>query len=366
MPDKTMRAHRLQTRPEVKWTIETVPVPEPGPDQVLVKVAFCGICHSDLSFNSGAFETANDQTTGSPLRRHPDVVTSGHEVSGTIAAIGPGVTDWQLGERVIVPIGQPDYTCDVCRTGVFQDCPNLQVLAVTKDGGWAEYVLSRSVAPIRIPDSLALDHAAIIPDALSTPYAAVVRTAQVQVGESVGIWGVGGVGTHMVQIARLVGANPVVAFDISEKTRQRALDRGADFAFDSRDPDLKQKVMDATGGRMFDVTLDAVGIRATFTQALEYTRNRGRMIAVGESEDEVTIGTTLGFGVSRKQVRGHLGCPNEDVAALVRLVAAGRLDVSQSVSKIVSLEDLAEGIDQLERHIDDPIRILVDPTPVGA
>ena len=361
MPEQTtMRAHRLQTR-KAKWTIEDVPIPVPGPDQVLVKVAYCGICHSDLSFNFGEFETFNDQTSGSPMHRVPDVVTSGHEVSGTIADLGPGVTGWEVGDRVIVPIGQPDHTCEVCRTGIFEDCPNLQVMAVTKDGGWAEYVLARAISPIRIPDSLPLDHAAIIPDALSTPYAAVVRTGQVQVGESVGIWGIGGVGTHLVQVARLVGANPIIAFDISEETRQRALDRGADFAFDSRDPDLRQKVSEATGGRMFDVTFDAVGIRPTFTQALEFTRNRGRMIAVGETMDEVSIGTTLGFGVSRKQVRGHLGCPNEDVEALVKLVAAGRLDVSNSISNVVSLENLGEGIDQLHHHVDNPIRILVKP-----
>ncbi|MCS5734550.1 zinc-binding dehydrogenase [Herbiconiux daphne] len=361
MPEKTtMRAHRLRTR-EAKWTIETVPIPVPGPDQVLIKVAFCGICHSDLSFNSGAFEVANDQTSGSPLRRVPEVVTSGHEVTGTIAALGPGVTGWEIGDRVIAPTGQPDHTCEVCRTGVFEDCPNLEVLAVTKDGGWAEYVLSRAIAPIRIPDSLPLDQAAIIPDALSTPYGAVVNTGQVKVGEAVGVWGIGGVGTHLVQVARLVGANPIIAFDISEETRQRALDRGADFAFDSRDPDLEQKVMEATGGHMFDVTFDAVGIKPTFTQALAFTRNRGRMIAVGETMDEVSIGTTLHFGVSRKQVRGHLGCPNEDVEALVKLVAAGRLDVSQSISNVVSLENLADGIDQLHHHTDNPIRILVNP-----
>ena len=90
------------------------------------------------------------------------------------------------------------------------------------------------------------------------------------------------------------------------------------------------------------------------------------MIAVGETMDEVSIGTTLGFGVSRKQVRGHLGCPNEDVEALVRLVAAGRLDVSQSISNVVSLENLGDGIDQLHHHTNDPIRILVDPTPADA
>jgi D-arabinose 1-dehydrogenase-like Zn-dependent alcohol dehydrogenase len=357
---KTMRAHRLQTR-KAKWTIETVPVPTPGPDEVLVKVAYCGICHSDLSFNFGEFETSNDQTSGSPMHRVPDVVTSGHEISGTIAGLGEGVTNWKIGDRVIVPIGQPDHTCEVCRTGIFEDCPNLKVMAVTADGGWAEYTLARAISPIRIPDSLPLDHAAIIPDALSTPYAAVVNTGQVQVGEAVGIWGVGGVGTHMVQVARLVGASPIIAFDISEATRQRALDRGADFAFDSRDPDLLEKVKAATGGHMFDVTLDAVGLKVTFEQALAFTRPRGRCIAVGETEQEVTIGTTLRFGISRKQVRAHLGCPNEDVEKLVKLVAAGRLDVSQSISNVVSLENLEEGIHQLHSHEGDPIRILVKP-----
>ena len=96
---------------------------------------------------------------------------------------------------------------------------------------------------------------------MSTPFGAVVRTGKVAVGESVGVWGVGGVGTHIVQLARLVGAAPIIAVDINPAVRDRALELGADYAFDSRDPDLQDKIGEVTGGRKLDVAFDAVGLK---------------------------------------------------------------------------------------------------------
>src|ERR1700743_3700714 len=156
----TMRAERFYADTK-KVELEEVPIPEPGPGEVLVKVAFCGICHSDLSLINGTFPA------------QAPVVTQGHEASGIIAKLGPDVTGWAEGDRVIVAGGLP-----------------------------------------RVPDTVALEQAAILADAVSTPFGAVVRTGKVAIGESVGVWGVGGVGTHIVQLARLVGAGPGVGMDI--------------------------------------------------------------------------------------------------------------------------------------------------------
>ena len=100
------------------------------------------------------------------------------------------------------------------------------------------------------------------------------------------MWGVGGVGTHIVQLAHLVGAVPILAFDINPVVRERALELGADYAFDSRDPDLKKKVAEATGGRMLDVAFDAAGLAVTFSQALDCLAVGGRLIQVGLSDQE--------------------------------------------------------------------------------
>jgi D-arabinose 1-dehydrogenase-like Zn-dependent alcohol dehydrogenase len=344
----TMRAERFYADTKT-IAVEDVPIPEPGPGEVLVKVAFCGICHSDLSLINGTFPTQRP------------VVIQGHEASGTIAALGPEVTGWNEGDRVVVAAGRPCQKCPNCRRGDVVNCLRIQLMAFAYDGAWAEYTLAQAAGLTRVPDNVPLEQAAILADAVSTPYGAVVRTGKVAVGESVGVWGVGGLGTHIVQLARLVGAVPVIAVDINPVVLDRALELGADHAFDSRDERLPDKIAEVTEGRKLDVAFDAVGLKATFEQALDCLTPGGRLVGVGMSGEAPTVGPTAMFGLTRKQVFGHLGYQNVDIGTLAKLVSLGRLDVSRSISQIVSLEDVALGIEMLERQDGNPIRILVKP-----
>ncbi|AQT78090.1 zinc-binding dehydrogenase [Mycolicibacterium litorale] len=344
----TMRAERFYADTKTV-VLEDVPIPEPGPGEVLVKVAFCGICHSDLSLINGTF----------PAQR--PVVTQGHEASGTIAKLGPDVTGWSEGDRVVVAAGRPCEQCANCRRGDLANCLAIRLMAFAYDGAWAEYTLAQAAGLTRVPDNVPLEQAAILADAVSTPYGAVVRTGKVGVGESVGVWGVGGVGTHIVQLARLVGAVPVIAVDINPTVRDRALEVGADHAFDSRDPDLKEKIAAVTGGRKLDVAFDAVGLKVTFEQALDNLTVGGRLVGVGMSAESPTIGPTSMFGLTHRQVLGHLGYQNVDIETLAKLVSLGRLDLSRSISQIIPLEDIAEGIRILEHAEGNPIRVLVQP-----
>lgn len=344
----TMRAERFYADTK-KVVLEDVPIPEPGPGEVLVKVAFCGICHSDLSLISGTF----------PALR--PVVTQGHEASGTIAKLGPGVSGWAEGDRVVVAAGRPCQQCANCRRGDMANCTQIQLMAFAYDGAWAEYTVAQAAGLTRVPDNVAMEQAAILADAVSTPFGAVVRTAKVAVGESVGVWGVGGVGTHIVQLARLVGALPVIAVDVSPAVLDRSLEIGADYAFNSRDDALHDKIAEVTGGRMLDVTFDTVGVKVTFEQAFASLTGGGRLVGVGMSQDAPAFGSTAMLVLTRKQVLGHLGYQNVDIGTLAKLVSLGRLDLSRSVSEIVALEDIASGIEKLERQEGNPIRILVQP-----
>ncbi len=345
----TMRAERFYADTKT-IAVEDVPIPEPGPGEVLVKVAFCGICHSDVSLINGTF----------PAQR--PVVTQGHEASGTIAKLGPDVTGWSVGDRVVVAAGRPCGDCANCRRGDFTNCLQMQIMAFAYDGAWAEYTVALAGGLTRVPDNVPLEQAAILADAVSTPYGAVVHTGKVGIGESVGVWGVGGVGTHIVQLARLVGAAPIIAVDINPAVRERALELGADYAFDSRDPEIRDRIAEVTGGRKLDVAFDAVGLKVTFEQALDCLTVGGRLVGVGMSADSPTIGPTSMFGLTKKQVLGHLGYQNADIETLARLVSLGRLDLSRSISRVIPLEDIAEGIEMLERAEGDPIRILVQPS----
>lgn len=344
----TMRAERFYADTKTV-VVEDVPIPESGPGEVLVKVAFCGICHSDISLINGTF----------PARR--PVVTQGHEASGTIATLGPDVTGWSVGDRVIVAAGRPCGDCPNCRRGDPANCRQTEIMAFAYDGAWAEYTVARAAGLTRVPDNVPLEQAAILADAVSTPFGAVVHTGRVGVGESVGVWGVGGVGTHIVQLARLVGAAPIVAVDINEAVRDRALELGADYAFDSRDPDINERIAEVSDGCGLDVAFDAVGLKVTFEQALSCLTAGGRLVGVGMSAESPTIGPTSFFGLTKKQVLGHLGYRNADIATLAKLVSLGRLDLSRSISRVIPLDDIREGIEMLERAEGNPIRILVQP-----
>lgn len=344
----TMRAERFYADTK-KVVVENVPVPEPGPGEVLVRVAYCGVCHSDLSLINGTFPA---QTP---------VVTQGHEASGTIAALGPEVTGWAEGDRVVVAAGRPCSVCPNCRRGDVVNCLQVRLMAFAYDGAWAEYTVAQAAGLTRVPENVPLEQAAILADAVSTPFGAVVRTGRVAVGESVGVWGVGGVGTHIVQLARLVGAVPVIAVDINPAVLDRALDLGADYAFDSRDEGLKHKIAEITGGRKLDVAFDAVGLKVTFEQALDCLTVGGRLVGVGMSAESPTVGPTSMFALTKKQVLGHLGYKNADIETLATLVSRGRLDLSRSISDVVALDDVAVGIEKLEKQDGNPIRILVKP-----
>lgn len=344
----TMRAQRFYADTKT-FAVEDVPIPEPGPGEVLVKVAFCGICHSDLSLINGTF----------PAMR--PVVTQGHEASGTLAKLGPDVTGWAEGDRVVVAAGRPCTQCANCRRGDVTNCLAIQLMAFAYDGAWAEYTVAQAAGLTRVPDNVPLEQAAILADAVSTPFGAVVRTGKVGIGESVGVWGVGGVGTHIVQLARLVGAAPVIAVDVKPAVLERAVELGADHAFDARDERLSEKIAELTGGRKLDVAFDAVGLASTFEQALDNLTVGGRLVAVGMSAEPACVGSTSMFALTQKQVLGHLGYQNVDIETLATLVSRGRLDISRSISDVVSLEDIAVGIERLDSQEGNPIRILVQP-----
>jgi threonine dehydrogenase-like Zn-dependent dehydrogenase len=154
---------------------------------------------------------------------------------------------------------------------------------------------------------------------------------------------------------------PVIAVDIKPEVLDRAVELGADYAFDARDEGLRDKIADITGGRMLDVAFDAVGLKSTFEQALDSVTVGGRLVSVGMSAECPSVGPTSMFGLTQKHVLGHLGYQNVDIETLATLVSRGRLDLSRSISDIVSLDDVRLGIEKLERQDGNPIRILVKP-----
>ncbi|RZU75051.1 D-arabinose 1-dehydrogenase-like Zn-dependent alcohol dehydrogenase [Micromonospora kangleipakensis] len=320
--------------------MESVPVPEPGRGQVRIRVAAAGVCLSDVHLIDG---------TLTPLHLPGDVVTLGHEVAGVIDALGEGVEGWQPGQRVLLQAGERDRRGTALTRGV------------DYDGGWAEYALAREDTVVLIPDALPFEHACIIPDAVSTPWAAVTDTARVRPAEAVGVWGVGGLGAHAVQLLLLVGAAPVVAVDPLPAARDRALMLGADVALNPKDVGFRDAVLELTNARGLDVAFDFAGVTPVREQALTVLGPRGRLVLTGIASQQVTIPSDSRFNYLGQAVLGHYGSEAEHVAQLVSLAARGRLDLTASVSDVLPLTDAAEAVRRVHDKEGDPIRLILRP-----
>jgi len=326
-----MRAGRITVSTR-KFKVVDVPTPSAGAGQVRIKVGAAGVCLSDVHLLEGIL---------SPGYLVGDQVTLGHEVAGTIDQVGAGVSTSAIGDRVVLIAGERNHAEQVTTMGF------------DYDGGWAEYVVTKAQLVVRIPDSLPFEQAAIIPDAVSTPWAAITSTAKVRAGEKVAVFGLGGLGIHALQLLKIIGCS-VIAIDPREAAGANALARGADFAFAPDDPELKQH-------RKLHVAFDFAGVATVRKQALSMLGEQGRLIIVGIANEPIVIPSDMAFTYMRTQIMGHYGSEDHHVSELVELIASGRLDLSHSISEIMPLEKAAEALEKLANKVGNPIRIVLKP-----
>lgn len=328
-----------------------MPDPEPGPGEVRVRVQACGICLSDVHLIDGTLAT--------PLER----VTPGHEPAGVIEQVGEGVPEhWAPGARVVMAAGKPCGECPNCVRGYPpSSCLATLIMGFAFDGAWAEYVVVPWHALTAVPDRVPIEQAAILADAVSTPYAGLTDRAGLRQGESVGLWGIGGLGVHAVMVARMVGASPIIALDPSKAARQRALDRGADYTLDPTAEGLVEHVWELTGGLGLDVAVDLFGANRVLMQADACLGRYGRLVIIGLSNEPISLGPNAQFGVTSHSLLGHLGYDKSHLDQLVEFVASGRLDVSGSISDVMPLDDVVRGVERLATKEGDPIRLVVAP-----
>lgn len=330
-------------------TLEEVGIPEPGPLEVVVKVEACGICLSDVHLIDGSFPA--------PM----EVVTPGHESAGVIAKTGELVQGWKEGDRVVMMAGRTCMKCASCRSGRLDACLQPELMGFNYDGAWAEYIVVPYFTLTAAPDVIDLEQACVLVDAVATPYAAITERAQLRPGESIGFWGIGGLGTHAVQIARLVGAGFIVAVDPIPSARERALKLGADVALDPNEIDVVSEVRRLTGQRGLDVTMDMVGANKVLQQAVGCLAPAGRAVMVGISIDNLELGPSILLAVQRQTIMGHLGYSKKNLDELVELLAKGRLDLSASISDVMPLEQVPDGVRRLAEKEGDPVRLVVKP-----
>ncbi|MGZ3441771.1 MAG: zinc-binding dehydrogenase [Polyangia bacterium] len=266
--------------------VDDWPAPTAGPGQVVVRVAACGVCYRDLIDRDGKY----------PFLRRP--VVTGHELAGTVEAVGASVRGFAVGERVAAVHRAPCGACAPCQAGEETRCAASPVMyGVTVDGGYAERVALWESSLVRVPDGVELEAAAVLHCTAAVALRALRKHARVAAGETVVMTGAsGGVGVHALQVARILGAR-VIAVTSSEAKVERLRSLGADEVVIARDASWHKEIVARTGGGA-DVALELVGA-PTFNGALRALRFGGRMVVVGNVTTE-RVEVNPGYLIARE------------------------------------------------------------------
>lgn len=348
LPD-TMRAarlHRVRTETESALVqVDEVPVPHPGPGELLVEVRACGVCASDLHVAQGV------TPHGQPLP-----ITLGHEAAGVVAGVGEGVADWQPGDRVAVMAGRPCGRCSYCTVGRDNLCLRMSVLGVDADGALATFVLADPTLVVPVPIEVSYEHAAIATDAVATPYHALKR-AGIGEGAVAAIVGLGGLGMHAILLAKLAGMH-VIGIDQDPVQLERALEWGADEVVDAREGAPARRVRELTGGGA-DRALEFVGTAATVDQAVKCLGPGGRAVVVGLSAERLSTVPIALFVSQETELVGSFGATAQDLGELFDLLEEGRLDLSRSITHTTDLDGVPDALERLESREGSPIRTVV-------
>ncbi len=331
--------------------IEQIPTPEPAPGEVLVQIAACGVCGSDVHITVEKSQF---------LAEYPR--TPGHEASGRIVAVGEGTEDWSVGDRVAIWCGIVCGKCESCRAGEENLCDDFKVAGYDWDGAYAQYMRVPVPCLLKLDDRVPFEIGAILSDAVSTPYHALAVRGNLQPGERVAVFGCGGLGIHAVMLAKMLGALEVFAIDPRESALERAKEYGADHLIQVGQglPPYKQ-IREATGGRGVDVAIELVGREDSIEEGTKCLARRGRLVLVGIGRIRPKMPLIEPFVAFSHSILGSFGARKEDLMQLLGYAAEGRFDLSKSISDRRPLEDLNDCLTDLHEKRGDPIRIVIQP-----
>jgi succinate semialdehyde reductase (NADPH) len=340
--------------------IEQIPVPEPRAGEILVKVHGCGVCHTDLHVMKA--EVA-----------FPTPAVMGHEISGVVAALGPGVTGPAVGTRVASAFIMPCGFCTPCGAGRDDLCDSFfamnrlkgtlydgttrlhrqdgSPIAMYSMAGLAEYSVVPATDVFPLADGLPLEESAVLGCAIFTAYGAVRHAGDLRGGERIAVVAAGGVGINIIQIAKAFGASQIIAVDVKDDKLEAATRLGATDVVNSTKTDAVARVRELTGGRGVDVAFEVLGIPQTFTQAFEMIRDGGRMVAVGIAPGKTTAPVEITRLVRRElRITGSYGARTRaDMPEIIRLAAQGVFRPETMVTQRFTLDDADAAYQALAR-----------------
>ncbi|MGD0550985.1 MAG: alcohol dehydrogenase catalytic domain-containing protein [Candidatus Bathyarchaeia archaeon] len=338
-----MKAARLHRIGEA-LKIDSVEMPEVGPNDVLVDIKASGICHSDLNYRDGV----------SPVAKLPLIL--GHEIAGLVSKTGERVRGIEDGDRVCVHYIRSCGDCSFCRNDRENFCEEYQMIGKDVDGGFAEYIAVPASNVLKLPSALPFEQACILGCAASTTYHALKR-GRIRAGDTVVVYGVGGLGAQAIQLAKIFNAGKVVAVDTSDEKLKLAKKLGADELVNAAVEDPAERSM--TEGKLADLVLDFVGAAKVVEQEIRCVGKGGRMVLVGIGQDDISISpykTIIGKEMELIGVNDHL---RSELAQLIEIIGSGIMDLSTSITHRVYLDEVNTGLKILEERIGNPIRVVV-------
>ena len=333
--------------------METILVPDPGPGEALVAVQACGVCHTDLHYREGAI---NDE--------FPFLL--GHEAAGIVEAVGPDVDEVAPGDFVILNWRAVCGQCRSCRRGRSQYCfatHNASQKMTLADGtvlspalgigAFVEKTLVAAGQATKVSADASPEAAGLLGCGVMAGLGASMNTGGVGRGDSVAVFGCGGVGNGAIEGARLAGASVIIGVDIDDRKLRWARQFGATHTINSTDIDPVERIREITGGNGVDVAVEAIGLPVTYKQAFEARDLAGTVVLVGVPSPEMTIELpfieVFGRGGALKSSWYGDCLPNRDFPMLIDLYLQGRLNLDGFVSETIGLGDVEEAFGKMER-----------------
>jgi 2-desacetyl-2-hydroxyethyl bacteriochlorophyllide A dehydrogenase len=342
-----MKAVRL-VKPGQPLEMQELPVPSLGAKDVLVKVKAAGICRSDMHYRAGT----------SPV--HPLPMTLGHEVAGVVEEVGAEVRNVNVGDRVCLHYLVSCGDCPYCARGSEQFCTTGSMIGKYRDGGYAEYIVVPSRNAVPLPEEIPFEQGAIMMCSSATSFHALHK-AELKLGETVAVFGVGGLGISAVQLAQAFGALDVYAVDISADKLRLAESHGA-IPVNAKLADAVAEIKRLTGGQGVDVALELVGLRQTAEQAVHSLAVFGRAVMVGIAEQPFEVHSYHDIIQREAHIIGCADHLLQELPLLAELVRRGALDLSSVVTRTVPLdaEAINAALDDLEAFGPD-VRTVITP-----
>ncbi len=315
--------------------VEDVAVPELGKNDALLRVRAAGICHTDIHLSNGLV----------PLKMP---ITLGHEIAGEVEAVGSEVHDFRDGDSAVVHFWSPCGNCRYCLEGRGMLCENLftrPAYGSSADGGYAEYCRVKADRLVKVPSGVSMEFAATLGCAGTTAYHAVKNTGQVKLAESVGVYGVGGVGLYTLQLAKNSGAR-VIAVGRNPDKLHMAKKLGADHVINSTTENVVDEVRRATNGKGVDVMFDLVVNDESVKNTSASLANGGRLVLVGISTKPLPV-DPMQFQLRELSVKGSFMGTKNELEAVVELAKARKIE--SVATKRYTLDEVNQGMGALGR-----------------